>query len=91
MGTECTAATMRANQLRLYFSSVAYLLLHALRRPGAAPAVAVRTVFRPRAAWRPPARPLRAPHGAPRVIHTPPTRDSTACSPCFSLLVRFTG
>ena len=26
------AATMRANQLRLYFSSVAYLLLHALRR-----------------------------------------------------------
>ena len=27
-----SAATMRANQLRLYFSSVAYLLLHALRR-----------------------------------------------------------
>lgn len=26
------AATIRANQLRLYFSSVAYLLLHALRR-----------------------------------------------------------
>ena len=27
-----SAATMRANQLRLYFSSVAYTLLHALRR-----------------------------------------------------------
>src|ERR1019366_6914512 len=27
-----SAATMRANQLRLYFSSIAYLLLHALRR-----------------------------------------------------------
>jgi hypothetical protein len=27
-----SAATLRANQLRLYFSSVAYLLLHALRR-----------------------------------------------------------
>jgi hypothetical protein len=27
-----SAATMRANQLRVYFSSVAYLLLHALRR-----------------------------------------------------------
>ena len=27
-----SAATMRANQLRLYFSSVAYVLLHALRR-----------------------------------------------------------
>ena len=27
-----SAATMRANQLRLYCSSVAYLLLHALRR-----------------------------------------------------------
>ena len=27
-----SAATMRANQLRLYFSSLAYLLLHALRR-----------------------------------------------------------
>ena len=29
-----SAATMRANQTRLYFSSVAYLLLHALRRLG---------------------------------------------------------
>lgn len=29
-----SAATMRANQLRLYFSSIAYLLLHALRRVG---------------------------------------------------------
>ena len=29
-----SAATMRANQLRLYFSSIAYLLLHALRRLG---------------------------------------------------------
>jgi len=27
-----SAATMRANQLRLYFSSIAYVLLHALRR-----------------------------------------------------------
>lgn len=27
-----SAATMRANQLRLYFSSLAYCLLHALRR-----------------------------------------------------------
>ena len=27
-----SAATLRANQLRLYFSSIAYLLLHALRR-----------------------------------------------------------
>jgi hypothetical protein len=27
-----SAATMRANQLRLYYSSIAYLLLHALRR-----------------------------------------------------------
>ena len=31
-----SAATMRANQLRLYCSSVAYLLLHALRRLGLA-------------------------------------------------------
>ena len=30
------AATMRANQLRLYCSSVAYMLLHALRRLGLA-------------------------------------------------------
>ena len=30
-----SAATMRANQARLYFSSVAYVLLHALRRLGA--------------------------------------------------------
>ena len=29
-----SAATMRANQIRLYFSSVAYLLMHALRRLG---------------------------------------------------------
>ncbi len=29
-----SAATMRANQLRLWFSSVAYVLLHALRRLG---------------------------------------------------------
>jgi hypothetical protein len=29
-----SAATLRANQLRLYFSSKAYLLLHALRRVG---------------------------------------------------------
>ena len=29
-----SAATMRANQLRLYFSSAAYMLLHALRRLG---------------------------------------------------------
>ena len=29
-----SAATMRANQIRLYFSSVAYLLLHVLRRLG---------------------------------------------------------
>jgi DDE family transposase len=29
-----SAATLRANQIRLYFSSVAYLLLHALRRLG---------------------------------------------------------
>jgi hypothetical protein len=27
-----STATMHANQLRLYFSSVAYLLMHALRR-----------------------------------------------------------
>lgn len=31
-----SAATMRANQIRLYFSSVAYVLLHALRRIGLA-------------------------------------------------------
>ena len=31
-----SAATMRANQLRLYFSSVAYVLLAALRRLGLA-------------------------------------------------------
>ena len=31
-----SAATMRANQLRLYCSSIAYLLLHALRRLGLA-------------------------------------------------------
>lgn len=31
-----SAATMRANQLRLYFSSIAYALLHALRRLGLA-------------------------------------------------------
>ena len=31
-----SAATMRANQLRLYFSSVAYMLMHALRRLGLA-------------------------------------------------------
>jgi hypothetical protein len=31
-----SAATMRANQIRLYFSSVAYLLLQALRRMGLA-------------------------------------------------------
>ena len=31
-----SAATMRANQLRLYFSSVAYVLLDALRRLGLA-------------------------------------------------------
>ena len=30
-----SAATLRANQVRLYFSSVAYVLLHALRRLGA--------------------------------------------------------
>jgi hypothetical protein len=30
--TRTSAKTMRANQIRLYFSSVAYLLLHALRR-----------------------------------------------------------
>jgi hypothetical protein len=29
-----STATMRANQLRLYFSSVAYMLMHALRRIG---------------------------------------------------------
>ncbi len=29
-----SAATMRANQLRLYLSSAACMLLHALRRPG---------------------------------------------------------
>ena len=29
-----SAATMRANQLRLYLSSAAYMLLHALRRLG---------------------------------------------------------
>jgi hypothetical protein len=29
-----SAATMRANQLRLWFSSIAYVLLHALRRLG---------------------------------------------------------
>jgi hypothetical protein len=29
-----SAATMRANQLRLYFSSFAYMLMHALRRLG---------------------------------------------------------
>ena len=29
-----SAATMRANQLRLYSASIAYLLLHALRRLG---------------------------------------------------------
>jgi hypothetical protein len=29
-----STATMQANQLRLYFSSVAYLLMHALRRSG---------------------------------------------------------
>jgi len=29
-----SAATMRANQLRLYYSSLAYVLLHALRRLG---------------------------------------------------------
>jgi hypothetical protein len=29
-----SAATMRANQVRLFFSSIAYVLLHALRRPG---------------------------------------------------------
>ncbi len=31
-----STATLRANQLRLYFSSVAYLLLEALRRLGLA-------------------------------------------------------
>ena len=31
-----SAATMRANQLRLYGSSLAYVLLHALRRLGLA-------------------------------------------------------
>jgi hypothetical protein len=31
-----SSATMRANQLRLYFSSVAYLLMQALRRLGLA-------------------------------------------------------
>ena len=31
-----SAATMRANQLRLYVSSLAYVLLHALRRLGLA-------------------------------------------------------
>lgn len=31
-----SAATMRANQLRLYFSSIAYVLVHALRRLGLA-------------------------------------------------------
>ena len=31
-----STATMRANQLRLYFSSLAYVLLHALRRLGLA-------------------------------------------------------
>ena len=29
-----STATMRANQLRLYFSSIAYMLMHALRRIG---------------------------------------------------------
>ena len=29
-----STATMHANQLRLYFSSVAYILMHALRRLG---------------------------------------------------------
>jgi hypothetical protein len=29
-----SAATMRANQLRLYLSSAAYILMHALRRLG---------------------------------------------------------
>ena len=29
-----SAATMRANQLRLYLSSAAYMLMHALRRLG---------------------------------------------------------
>jgi len=29
-----STATMRANQLRLYFSSLAYVLMHALRRLG---------------------------------------------------------
>ena len=29
-----STATMRANQIRLWLSSVAYVLLHALRRPG---------------------------------------------------------
>ena len=31
-----STATMRANQLRLYFSSIAYVLLHTLRRMGLA-------------------------------------------------------
>jgi hypothetical protein len=31
-GEQLTTKTMRANQLRLYFSSVAYVLLYALRR-----------------------------------------------------------
>ena len=29
-----SSATMRANQLRLYFASLAYVLMHGLRRPG---------------------------------------------------------
>jgi hypothetical protein len=31
-----SAATLRANQLRLYLSAAAYLLMHALRRLGSA-------------------------------------------------------
>ena len=34
MENRISAATMRANQLRLYYSSLAYVLLHALRRLG---------------------------------------------------------
>jgi Transposase DDE domain group 1 len=33
-GNRLSSETLRANQLRLYFSSLAYVLLHALRRIG---------------------------------------------------------
>ena len=56
-----STATMRANQLRLWFASVAYVLLRALRRIGLQHtpfAKATRGTIRPQAAqdWRPRAR-----------------------------------